>query len=153
MTHASAPLSGVRVADFSVHAAGPFAGMILASLGADVIKVESEARLDITRRPHAMYGKPPSSFEQVNASKRSVTLNLKEVRALELAHDLVRISDVVLENFRPGVMDRLGLGYPQLREISPTSSWCPCRPTGRPAQRRATPATRPCSPPWVGWAT
>lgn len=115
----SAPLAGVRVADFSVHAAGPFAGMILASLGADVIKVESAARLDITRRPHAMYGKPPSSFEQVNASKRSVTLNLKEPRALELAYDLVRISDVVLENFRPGVMDRLGLGYPQLREIKP----------------------------------
>ena len=114
-----APLSGVRIADFSVHAAGPFAGMILASLGADVIKVESAARLDITRRPHAMYGKPPSSFEQVNASKRSVTLNLKEPRALELAYDLVRISDVVLENFRPGVMNRLGLGYPQLREVKP----------------------------------
>ena len=119
MPNQSAPLSGVRVADFSVHAAGPFAGMILASLGADVIKVESAARLDITRRPHAMYGKPPSSFEQVNAGKRSVTLNLKEPRALELAYDLVRISDVVLENFRPGVMDRLGLGYPQLREIKP----------------------------------
>ena len=119
MTNSSAPLSGVRVADFSVHAAGPFAGMILALLGADVIKIESAARLDITRRPHAMYGKPPSSFEQVNASKRSVTLNLKESRALELAYDLVRISDVVLENFRPGVMDRLGLGYPQLREIKP----------------------------------
>lgn len=119
MTNSSAPLSGVRVADFSVHAAGPFAGMILASLGADVIKIESSARLDITRRPHAMYGKPPSSFEQVNASKRSVTLNLKEPRALELAYDLVRISDVALENFRPGVMDRLGLGYPQLREIKP----------------------------------
>ena len=119
MTNSTAPLNGVRVADFSVHAAGPFAGMILASLGADVIKVESAARLDITRRPHAMYGKPPSSFEQVNASKRSVTLNLKESRALELAYDLVRISDVVLENFRPGVMDRLGLGYPQLREIKP----------------------------------
>lgn len=113
------PLCGVRVADFSVHAAGPFAGMILAALGAEVIKVESAARLDITRRPHAMYGKPPSSFEQVNAGKGSVTLNLKEPRALELAYDLVRISDVVLENFRPGVMARLGLDYPQLREIKP----------------------------------
>ncbi len=119
MDRGYAPLAGVRVADFSVHAAGPFAGMILASLGADVIKIESAARLDITRRPHAMYGKPPSSFEQVNAGKRSVTLNLKEPRALELAYDLVRISDVALENFRPGVMDRLGLGYPQLREIKP----------------------------------
>ena len=54
------PLSGVRVADFSVHAAGPFAGLMLAELGADVIKVESAARLDITRRVHTMYGKPPS---------------------------------------------------------------------------------------------
>ena len=116
---AGAPLAGVRIADFSVHAAGPFAGMLLAALGAEVIKVESAARLDITRRPHAMYGKPPSSFEQVNAGKRSVTLNLKEPRALDLAYDLVRISDIVLENFRPGVMARLGLGYPQLREIRP----------------------------------
>ena len=113
------PLSGIRVADFSVHAAGPFAGLILAELGAEVIKVESEARLDITRRPHAMYGKPPSSFEQVNANKLSVCLNLKEPRALELALDLVHVSDLVLENFRPGVMDRLGLGYSQLREVKP----------------------------------
>ena len=113
------PLESVRVADFSVHAAGPFAGMTLASLGADVIKVESSARLDITRRTHTMYGKPPSSFEQVNANKRSVTLNLKEPRALELALELVRVSDLVLENFRPGVMARLGLGYPQLREVKP----------------------------------
>ena len=57
------------MADFSVHAAGPFAGLMLAELGAQVIKVESLARLDITRRTHTMYGKPPSSFEQVNANK------------------------------------------------------------------------------------
>ena len=111
------PLSGIRVADFSVHAAGPFAGLMLAELGAQVIKIESSARLDITRRPHAMYGKPPSSFEQVNANKLSVTLNLKEARAVELALDLVRISDLVLENFRPGVMDRLGLGFDRLQEV------------------------------------
>jgi crotonobetainyl-CoA:carnitine CoA-transferase CaiB-like acyl-CoA transferase len=113
----SGPLSGIRVADFSVHAAGPFAGLMLAELGAQVIKIESAARLDITRRPHAMYGKPPSSFEQVNANKLSITLNLKEPRAVELALDLVRISDLVLENFRPGVMDRLGLGFDRLQEV------------------------------------
>jgi crotonobetainyl-CoA:carnitine CoA-transferase CaiB-like acyl-CoA transferase len=113
------PLFGVRVADFSVHAAGPFAGVMLAELGAEVIKIESAARLDITRRPHTMYGKPPSSFEQVNANKLSVTLNLKEPRAVELALELVSISDLVLENFRPGVMDRLGLGYTKLREVKP----------------------------------
>src|SRR5918999_1951906 len=117
--HSHSPLSGIRVADFSVHAAGPFAGLMLAELGAEVIKVESAARLDITRRPHTMYGKPPSSFEQVNANKLSVCLNLKEPRALELALGLVRVSDLVLENFRPGVMDRLGLGYSQLRKVKP----------------------------------
>ena len=112
-------MHSVRVADFSAHAAGPFAGLMLAELGAEVIKVESAARLDITRRPHTMYGKPPSSFEQVNANKRSVCLNLKEPRAVELALDLVKVSDLVLENFRPGVMERLGLGYSQLREVKP----------------------------------
>ncbi len=112
------PLSGVRVADFSVHAAGPFAGLMLAELGAEVIKVESAARLDITRRTHTMYGKPPSSFEQVNANKQSVCLNLKEPKAVELALELVRVSDLVLENFRPGVMERLGLGYHQLRGVN-----------------------------------
>ena len=111
------PLSGVRVADFSVHAAGPFAGLMLAELGAQVIKVESSARLDITRRPHTMYGKPPSGFEQVNANKMSITLNLKEPRAVELALELVRLSDMVLENFRPGVLERLGLGFERLREV------------------------------------
>jgi benzylsuccinate CoA-transferase BbsF subunit len=66
-----------------------------------------------------MYGKPPSSFEQVNANKLSVTLNLKEPRAVELALELISSSDLVLENFRPGVTDRLGLGYPKLREVKP----------------------------------
>ena len=113
------PLSGIRVADFSVHAAGPFAGLMLAELGAQVIKVESLARLDITRRTHTMYGKPPSSFEQVNANKLSVRLNLKEPKAVELALALVRVSDLVLENFRPGVMERLGLGFDALRQAKP----------------------------------
>ena len=113
------PLAGIRVADFSVHAAGPFAGLMLAEMGAQVIKVESSARLDITRRPHTMYGKPPSSFEQINANKMSVCLNLKEPRAVELALELVGVSELVLENFRPGVMRRLGLGYEAMKEVRP----------------------------------
>ncbi len=113
------PLAGIRVADFSVHAAGPFAGLMLAELGAQVIKIESSARLDITRRPHTMYGKPPSSFEQINANKMSVCLNLKEPRAVELALELVSVSELVLENFRPGVMQRLGLGFEAMREVRP----------------------------------
>ena len=115
----SGPLAGIRVADFSVHAAGPFAGLMLAELGAQVIKIESSARLDITRRPHTMYGKPPSSFEQINANKMSVCLNLKEPRAVELALELVGVSELALENFRPGVMRRLGLGYEAMKEVRP----------------------------------
>ena len=88
MTDALGPLSGIRVADFSTHAAGPFAGLMMAEMGAQVIKIESSARLDITRRPHPMYGKPAPSFEQVNANKMSATLNLKEPRAIELALEL-----------------------------------------------------------------
>ena len=116
---ATGPLAGIRVADFSVHAAGPFAGLMLAEMGAEVIKIESSARLDITRRPHAMYGKPPSSFEQINANKMSVCLNLKEPRAVELALELVSASELALENFRPGVMQRLGLGYEAMKEVRP----------------------------------
>ena len=119
INEAPGPLTGIRVADFSVHAAGPFAGLMLAELGAEVIKVESSARLDITRRPHTMYGKPPSSFEQINANKMSVCLNLKEPRAVELALELVRVSDLALENFRPGVLARLGLGYETMCEVNP----------------------------------
>ena len=118
-TERPGPLAGIRVADFSVHAAGPFAGLMLAEMGAQVIKIESSARLDITRRPHAMYGKPPSSFEQINANKMSVCLNLKEPRAVELALELVSVSELALENFRPGVLSRLGLGYEAMREVRP----------------------------------
>ena len=117
--NAPGPLTGIRVADFSVHAAGPFAGLMLAELGAQVIKIESAARLDITRRPHTMYGKPPSSFEQINANKMSACLNLKEPRAVELALQLVGASHLALENFRPGVLRRLGLGYEAMREVRP----------------------------------
>ena len=113
------PLEGIRVIDFSWVLAGPFATRMLGDMGAQVIKIESSARLDITRRPHAMYGKPPSSFEQINANKMSVCLNLKEPRAVELALELVRVSDLSLENFRPGVLTRLGLGYEAMREVRP----------------------------------
>lgn len=113
-----AALERLRVADFTIHAAGPFCTLLLAELGAEVIKIESSARLDIVRRPHPVYGRTEvSRFEMVNAGKRSVTLNLKTAKGVELAKRLVALSDVVVENFRPGVMERLGLAYPVLREL------------------------------------
>ena len=114
------PLAGVRVADFTNMAAGPYATLMLALLGADVIKIESQARLDIGRRPHPLYGRfDVPNFDHLSGHKRSITLNLKDERGVQLARELVATSDVAIENFRPGVMGRLGLGWEQLREVNP----------------------------------
>lgn len=112
------PLSGVRIADFTVHAAGPFCTHLLALLGAEVIKIESSQRLDAFRKPHPVYGKmEAASFAQVAANKLSVQLNLKTPRGVELAKRLVAVSDIACESFRPGVMERLGLGYAALKAV------------------------------------
>lgn len=110
------PLAGLRVADFTVHAAGPFCTHLLAQLGAEVIKIESVLRPDIFRKSHAVYGRVgPASFDQVASGKLSVRINLKDPEGAALARRLVRISDVAAESFRAGVMNRLGLGYDDLR--------------------------------------
>lgn len=114
------PLSGLRVADFTLHAAGPFSTHLLSQLGAECIKIESAVRLDIFRKPHPVYGRmQAATFDQVSSNKLSITLNLKDPRGIELAKALVAKSDVVAESFRPGVMERLGLGYDVLRQLKP----------------------------------
>lgn len=114
------PLQGLRIADFTVHAAGPFCTHMLSQLGAECIKVESALRPDIFRKPHPVYGRMgPASFDQVAANKLSVRINLKDPRGIALAKRLVAISDMACESFRPGVMDRLGLGYGALRAVKP----------------------------------
>jgi crotonobetainyl-CoA:carnitine CoA-transferase CaiB-like acyl-CoA transferase len=117
---ASGPLQGVRIADFTLHAAGPFCTHILSLLGAQCIKIESSLRPDIFRRPHPVYGRlGAASFDQVSSNKLSVTLNLKDPRGIDLAKRIVAISDVAAESFRPGVMTRLGLGFEMLQAIKP----------------------------------
>jgi benzylsuccinate CoA-transferase BbsF subunit len=122
---ARAPLAGVRIVDFTWAWAGPQATLLLGFLGAEVIKVESRRRLDHTRMRSLMAGPtvtgPDQStiFADLNANKLSVTLDLKQPRAVEIAKDLVRISDVVTQNMRPGVMDKLGLGYEALKAVKP----------------------------------
>ena len=112
------PLAGILVLDFSRVLAGPHCGRMLVDLGADVIKVEPPEG-DMTR-----YGRPRRNslsayFAQQNCGKRNISLDLKRPEALELLHELARQADVVLENFRPGVMQRMGLGYADLRELNP----------------------------------
>lgn len=118
MKRTNAPLSGVRIADFTIHAAGPFCTQLLALLGAECIKIESKTRPDAFRKPHAVYGRmTAATFDQVSVNKLSVRLNLKHPEAVALAKRLVAISDVAAESFRAGVMKRLGLGFEDLREV------------------------------------
>jgi crotonobetainyl-CoA:carnitine CoA-transferase CaiB-like acyl-CoA transferase len=93
---------------------------MLSQLGAECIKIESSLRPDIFRKPHAVYGRMgPASFDQVASNKLSIRINLKEKKGIELAKRLVGVSDVAAESFRPGVMDRLGLGYEALAAVRP----------------------------------
>ena len=118
------PLAGVRVIDLTWVWAGPFSAMQLAHLGAEVIKVESSVRSDVTRRlgPHAdgIIGLNRSGyFNQYNQGKKSVTLNLKDPRGLELLRGLISTADVVIDNMSAGALARMGLPYETLIEINP----------------------------------
>jgi len=114
------PLKGVRIADFTIHAAGPFGTHVLSQLGAECIKIESRSRPDAFRKPHAVYGRmTAATFDQVSANKLSVRLNLKKPEAVELAKRIVSVSDVATESFRPGVLKRLGLGFDELLKVRP----------------------------------
>ena len=113
-------LSGVRVADFSRMYAGPFCSMILRELGAEVIKVEFRESGDACRTiPPVTEGGEGYTFTILNRGKKSITLELKSAEGIEIARDLIARSDVLLENFSAGVMDRLGLGYDEMKKNNP----------------------------------
>ena len=127
-TDATAPLAGVRVLDLTNVLAGPFACQQLAHLGAEVIKIEAVGRGDLARN----LGADPAlsargmgiSFLAQNAGKTSITLNLKDPRGRVILERLVADADVLVENFRPGVMDRLGVGPDHLRGLTPRLIYC-----------------------------
>ncbi|WP_099038214.1 CaiB/BaiF CoA transferase family protein [Mycobacterium neglectum] len=114
-------LHGLRVLDVTQVLAGPFCGQLLADMGADVIKVEPPGAGDQSRRAlgFSMKGDDTAAFLAVNRNKRSLTLNLKTDAGRDAFYRLVRGSDIVIENFRPGVAKRLGIDYEALREIQP----------------------------------
>jgi crotonobetainyl-CoA:carnitine CoA-transferase CaiB-like acyl-CoA transferase len=123
------PLDGVLVADFSRVLAGPYATMLLADLGAEVVKVERPGTGDDTRAwgpPFAPDGDPGAAtyFLGVNRNKQSVALDFTAPEDAALARELVRRADVVVENFLPGTMDRHGLGYEQVRQVNPGVVYC-----------------------------
>lgn len=119
------PLTGIRVVDFTRWLAGPFATSVLGDMGADVIKIERAGVGDETRYVDRVFGEGNSAyFIGNNRSKRSLTLNLADERGKEIARRLIAKADVLVENFRVGVMDRLGLGYEAMRELNPRLIYC-----------------------------
>lgn len=113
------PLSSLKILDFSTLLPGPFASLLLGDMGAEVLRIESPTRLDLLRvlPPHD-HG-TSASHAYLNRNKRSLALDLKQSQAMEVIKRLVQAYDIVLEQFRPGVMDRLGIGYEALKAINP----------------------------------
>ena len=125
----SRPLEGVRVLDLSRLLPGGFCSLMLADFGADVLKVEDTGMGDYVRWAPPYYEGAEESaksalYLSLNRGKRSIRLNLKEERGREVLLRLVRDHDVLLESFRPGVLDRLGVGYERLREENPALVYC-----------------------------
>lgn len=117
-------LEGLKILDFSTLLPGPFATMMLADMGADVVKVESPNREDLVKYLGPMDGEVSAVFGHLNRSKRSIALDLKQEDAKEIVYKLIQEYDIVIEQFRPGVMDKLGIGYDKLKEINPKIIFC-----------------------------
>ena len=137
------PFAGVRILDFTRYLAGPYGTYQLALLGADVVKIEShegdETRVSPADKAWAERKMAPS-FLSMNGNKRSITLDLRRPEAVEIVKRLVVGADVVWENFRGGVMDRLGLGYETLSAINPRLIYCAVSGFGRTGPERTTAA-------------
>lgn len=118
------PLDGIKVIEICNVAAGPFCGMLLADLGAELIKVEHPQGGDTLRSWPPITDGYSENFASLNRNKKSVTLNLKEAGDVQLLRELVRGADVLIENNRPGVMDRLGLGYRDLQAVNQRLVYC-----------------------------
>lgn len=118
-------LQGLKVLDFSGLLPGPFATMMLADLGADVLRVESPTRPDMVRftPPNTSDGQS-AAHAFLNRSKRSIAIDLKQPEGRQIVLDLVKDYDIVIEQFRPGVMDRLGVGYEALKAVNPKLIYC-----------------------------
>src|SRR5271170_2150706 len=136
------PLEGIRIADFSHIMAGPYTTHLLRLLGAEVIKIEAPGRGDALRyygADRAYDGMAPA-FIAVNAGKKSLVLDLKNPASVQAARSLIARSDVLVENFRPGVMSRLGLGYEEARAVNEDIIYCSISGYGQTGPLRDWPA-------------
>lgn len=134
------PLAGIRVLDFSTLLPGPLATLVLAEAGAEVIKLERPGRGDEMRSYEPKFGTDSVNFALLNRGKRSIAIDLKAPGAVEKLAPLIRSADVVVEQFRPGVMDRLGLGYAAVSKINPRIIYCAITGYGQSGPRAMTAA-------------
>lgn len=134
------PLEGIKVLDLSRALAGPYCTMMLADMGAEVIKVEMPGRGDDSRSwgPPFLNGES-AYFMSVNRNKKSITLNLKNEKAIEIVHTLIKQSDILIENFRPGTMEKLGLEYNKVKEVNPKIIYCSISAFGQDGPYRLLP--------------
>ena len=114
----SGPLEGIRVVELTSTVSGPFAGMILADQGADVVKVEPPGIGDLARYMGGVRSGMGAMFSVINRNKRSVVLDLKEKKEFKVLQDLIRSADVLIENYRPGIVKKLGIDYESIRSIN-----------------------------------
>ena len=118
MNNGKAPLEGYRVIDLGRQQAGPRCAQVLARLGAEVIKVERLGGEE-TRYSQPWVGKQSAYWVQYNSGKKSLSIDLRTKKGKEVLRELVKISDVVLQNFRPGTIEKMGFGYDTLKELNP----------------------------------
>jgi len=118
------PLSSLKVLDFSTLLPGPYATMMLADMGAEVLRIEAPDRVDLTKVMPPFDGTFSTAFSYLTRGKDTLQLNLKQEGAADKVKELIKDYDIVVEQFRPGVMDRLGIGYETLREINPRLIYC-----------------------------
>lgn len=117
-TSAMPPIAGIKVVEMATNASGPFCGQILGDLGADVIKIEAITG-DVSRHAPPFHKGQSGQFSQWNRNKKSIGIDVKNPRGLEIAKNILSTADVFFENMRPGVADSIGLGYEALKEINP----------------------------------
>jgi crotonobetainyl-CoA:carnitine CoA-transferase CaiB-like acyl-CoA transferase len=118
------PLTSLKILDFSTLLPGPYATMLLADMGADVLRIEAPDRVDLTKVMPPFDGKFGTAFSYLTRGKQTLPLNLKQEGAVNKVKELVKSHDILVEQFRPGVMGRLGIGYETLKAINPRLIYC-----------------------------
>jgi len=120
------PLTGMKMLDFSTLLPGPYATLVMADLGAEVLRISSGTRVDFAEHfpPFVSEKKISANLAWLGRNKKTMTLNLKNEKGLKIVRQLIKEYDIILEQFRPGVMDKLGLGYPDLKKVNPGLIYC-----------------------------